>query len=69
MPGDSLGAALGGRAGSRAAGCTAPNSFTSDAPVLMADTSRKPIKNVVVDDTAFVPTPKPRRAGRGGSVR
>jgi hypothetical protein len=37
-----LGAGIGAKAASRV-GCTSPNSFTGDTPVLMADGTRKPI--------------------------
>jgi hypothetical protein len=52
-----LGAGLGAKVGSRV-GCPAPNSFTGDTPVLMADGTRKPIKDVQVGDTVIASDPE-----------
>ncbi|MEU0443789.1 RHS repeat-associated core domain-containing protein [Streptomyces sp. NPDC006186] len=63
MLGEGLGAALGGRASSRVAGCAAPNSFTGDTPVLMADGTSKPIKDVAVGETATATDPETGESG------
>ncbi|MET9099500.1 RHS repeat-associated core domain-containing protein [Streptomyces antibioticus] len=63
MLGEGLGAALGGRAGSRVAGCAAPNSFTGSTPVLMADGTRKPIKDVTIGDTVIASDPETGETG------
>ncbi|WP_416963453.1 RHS repeat-associated core domain-containing protein [Streptomyces sp. Agncl-13] len=57
MLGEGLGALAEGRAGSRIAQCATPNSFTGDTPVLMADGTRKPIKDVKVGDTVIATDP------------
>ncbi|HEY8980776.1 MAG TPA: IPT/TIG domain-containing protein [Streptomyces sp.] len=63
MLGAGVGAALGARTGSRLAGCAAPNSFTGDTPVLMADGTRKPIKDVAVGDTVMASDPSTGESG------
>ncbi|MFF3967868.1 RHS repeat-associated core domain-containing protein [Streptomyces griseorubiginosus] len=57
MLGAGLGSMLEGRLGSRAASCAFPNSFTGDTPVLMADGTRKPIKDVVIGDKVIATDP------------
>ncbi|NJP49210.1 hypothetical protein HCJ93_03745 [Streptomyces sp. SBST2-5] len=63
MLGEGMGAALAGRASTRVAGCPAPNSFTGDTPVLMADGTRKPIKDVAVGETVIATDPETGESG------
>ncbi|XUL94005.1 RHS repeat-associated core domain-containing protein [Streptomyces galilaeus] len=58
MLGEGLGALAEGRAGSRLGSCALPNSFTADTLVLMADGTRKPIKNVAIGDTVIATDPE-----------
>ncbi|WUW19284.1 polymorphic toxin-type HINT domain-containing protein [Streptomyces sp. NBC_01463] len=44
-------------------GCMSPNSFTGDTPVLMADGSRKPIKDIKIDDRVQAADPETGEAG------
>ncbi|GAA2248106.1 hypothetical protein GCM10010104_50790 [Streptomyces indiaensis] len=60
--GGMLGVGIGAKAGSRV-GCAAPNSFTGDTPVLMADGTRKPIKDVQVGDTVLAADPETGESG------
>ncbi|MGV9503901.1 RHS repeat-associated core domain-containing protein [Streptomyces sp. NPDC003642] len=60
--GGMLGAGIGAKVGSRV-GCTSPNSFTGDTPVLMADGTRKPIKDVQVGDTVLATDPETGESG------
>ncbi|MGI5372628.1 RHS repeat-associated core domain-containing protein [Streptomyces iakyrus] len=60
--GGMLGAGIGAKATSRV-GCTAPNSFTGDTPVLMADGTRKPIKDVQIGDTVLATDPETGESG------
>ncbi|MFE6522272.1 RHS repeat-associated core domain-containing protein [Streptomyces sp. NPDC057794] len=60
--GGMLGAGIGAKVGSRV-GCTSPNSFTSDTPVLMADGTRKPIKDVQVGDFVLATDPETGESG------
>ncbi|MEU9631562.1 RHS repeat-associated core domain-containing protein [Streptomyces luteogriseus] len=60
--GGMLGAGIGAKAGSRV-GCAAPNSFTGDTPVLMADGTRKPIKDVRVGDNVLATDPETGETG------
>ncbi|MFJ3505608.1 RHS repeat-associated core domain-containing protein [Streptomyces sp. NPDC090135] len=57
-----LGAGLGGLAKGKSAGfpatCARPNSFTADTPVLMADGSRKRIKDIGIGDTVIATDPE-----------
>ncbi|MER8029580.1 RHS repeat-associated core domain-containing protein [Streptomyces bauhiniae] len=57
MLGEGLGVLAEGRTVSRATTCARPNSFTGDTPVLMADGTRKPIKNVEIGDTVLASDP------------
>ncbi|MFI6567073.1 RHS repeat-associated core domain-containing protein [Streptomyces sp. NPDC050534] len=63
MLGEGFGALAEGRAGSRVAGCAAPNSFTGDTPVLMADGTRKPIRDVAIGDTVIASDPRTGETG------
>lgn len=58
MLGEGLGAMFEGRLGSKLGSCSLPNSFTGDTPVLMADGTRKPIKDVEVGDTILATDPE-----------
>jgi RHS repeat-associated protein len=58
MLGEGLGAMLESRLGSRLGSCALPNSFTGDTPVLMADGTRKPIKDVAIGDTVIATDPE-----------
>ncbi|WP_442804313.1 RHS repeat-associated core domain-containing protein [Streptomyces luteogriseus] len=60
--GGMLGAGIGAKVGSRV-GCSAPNSFTGDTPVLMADGTRKRIKDVQVGDTVLAADPETSESG------
>ncbi|MFF8940614.1 RHS repeat-associated core domain-containing protein [Streptomyces paradoxus] len=60
--GGMLGAGIGAKISSRV-GCTSPNSFTGDTPVLMADGTRKPIKDVQVGDTVLATDPETGESG------
>jgi RHS repeat-associated protein len=57
MLGEGLGALARGRLGSKLGSCAFPNSFTGDTPVLMADGTRKAIKDVDVGDTVLATDP------------
>ncbi|MFG2810327.1 polymorphic toxin-type HINT domain-containing protein [Streptomyces sp. DT199] len=57
-----LGAGIGVKGASRV-GCTAPNSFTGDTPVLTADGTRKPIKDVNVGDAVLATDPETGETG------
>ncbi|MGW1563053.1 Hint domain-containing protein [Streptomyces sp. NPDC002144] len=57
MLGEGLGALAEGRLGSKLGSCAFPNSFTGDTPVLMADGTRKAIKDVDVGDTVLATDP------------
>ncbi|MEV6486988.1 RHS repeat-associated core domain-containing protein [Streptomyces sp. NPDC051576] len=63
MLGEGLGALAEGGAGSRVAGCATPNSFTGDTPVLMADGTRKPIKDVAIGDIVLATDPDTGETG------
>ncbi|MGV9560233.1 RHS repeat-associated core domain-containing protein [Streptomyces sp. NPDC003522] len=63
MLGEGLGAYLGARAGTRIGSCALANSFTGDTPVLMADGTRKAIKDVRIGDTVIATDPA---TGEGG---
>lgn len=56
---------LGAGIGSKVAGarCLTPNSFTGDTPVVMADGSRKTIKDVKVGDEVLATDPKTGESG------
>jgi len=58
MLGEGLGAMFEGRLGSKLGSCALPNSFTGDTPVLMADGTRKPIKDVAIGDTVIATDPE-----------
>lgn len=58
MLGEGLGTMFEGRLGSRLGSCARPNSFTGDTPVLMADGTRKPIKDINVGDTVIATDPE-----------
>ncbi|MFI8515600.1 RHS repeat-associated core domain-containing protein [Streptomyces sp. NPDC085460] len=57
-----LGGGIAGKAGARV-GCTTPNSFTGDTPVLMADGTTKPIKNVTTGDVVLATSPETQETG------
>ncbi len=63
MLGEGLGALAEGRAGSRLGSCALPNSFSADTPVLMADGTRKAIKDVSIGDTVVATDPKTGETG------
>ncbi|MFG2794460.1 RHS repeat-associated core domain-containing protein, partial [Streptomyces sp. NPDC048419] len=63
MLGEGLGTALEGKLGSKLGSCALPNSFTGDTPVLMADGTRKPIKDVAVGDTVMATDPETGNTG------
>ncbi|MGQ4479328.1 RHS repeat-associated core domain-containing protein [Streptomyces sp. SAS_276] len=63
MLGEGFGALAEGRAGSRVAGCAAHNSFTGDTPVLMADGTRKRIKDVAIGDMVIATDPDTGESG------
>ncbi|WP_307679891.1 RHS repeat-associated core domain-containing protein [Streptomyces sp. V4I2] len=58
--GGMLGAGLGAKVGTRVPGC---NSFTGDTHVLMADGTRKPIKDVAIGDTVIATDPETGETG------
>ncbi|MEV0210650.1 RHS repeat-associated core domain-containing protein [Streptomyces sp. NPDC050788] len=58
MLGEGLGAMLEGRVGSKLGSCALPKSFTGDTTVLMADGTRKPIKDVAIGDTVIATDPE-----------
>ncbi|MGC5040049.1 RHS repeat-associated core domain-containing protein [Streptomyces sp. DT190] len=60
--GGMLGAGLAAKTGARV-GCAIPNSFTGDTPVLMADGTRKPIKEVHIGDTVIATDPETGESG------
>lgn len=63
MLGEGFGAMLKGRLGSKLGSCALPNSFTGDTPVLMADGTRKPIKDVAIGDTVIATDPETGDSG------
>ncbi|MGW2722394.1 RHS repeat-associated core domain-containing protein [Streptomyces sp. NPDC001492] len=63
MLGEGFGAMLEGRLGSKLGSCALPNSFTGDTPVLMADGTRKPIKDVAIGDTVIAADPETGDSG------
>ncbi|MEU7384191.1 MULTISPECIES: RHS repeat-associated core domain-containing protein [unclassified Streptomyces] len=63
MLGEGLGAMLQGRLGSKLGSCALPNSFTGDTTVLMADGTRKPIKDVEIGDTVIATDPETGETG------
>ncbi|WP_435212528.1 RHS repeat-associated core domain-containing protein [Streptomyces sp. bgisy034] len=54
---------LGAGIGSKLNRCAAPNSFTGDTPVLMADGTRRPIKDVEVGDEVVATDPQTGESG------
>ncbi|PWE08635.1 hypothetical protein DD630_18515 [Streptomyces sp. BSE7F] len=58
-----LGGMLGAGLGSKVGRCAVPNSFTGDTPVLMADGTRKPIKDVKIGDTVLATDPDTGETG------
>ncbi|MER7901149.1 RHS repeat-associated core domain-containing protein [Streptomyces sp. NPDC096046] len=58
-----LGGMLGAGIGAKLGRCMVPNSFTGDTPVLMADGTRKPIKDVQVGDTVLATDPETGESG------
>ncbi|MGW1894199.1 IPT/TIG domain-containing protein [Streptomyces sp. NPDC002004] len=63
MLGEGLGAFLDARAGTKLGRCALPNSFTADTPVLMADGTRKPIKDVEIGDEVTATDPSSGETG------
>ncbi|MFE7333196.1 RHS repeat-associated core domain-containing protein, partial [Streptomyces sp. NPDC057565] len=63
MAGEALGAFLAVRGSLRAGSCLAPNSFTADTPVLMADGTRKPIKDIKIGDKVQATDPQTGETG------
>ncbi|MFK4148214.1 RHS repeat-associated core domain-containing protein [Streptomyces sp. NPDC004065] len=58
MLGEGLGAFIDARAGTKLGRCALPNSFTAETPVLMADGTQKPIKDVRVGDAVMATDPE-----------
>ncbi|MFD8236229.1 polymorphic toxin type 43 domain-containing protein, partial [Streptomyces sp. NPDC059696] len=58
-----LGGMLGAGFGSKLGRCMVPNSFTGDSPVLMADGTRKPIKDIHIGDTVIATDPETGESG------
>jgi RHS repeat-associated protein len=61
--GGMLGAGLATKAGTRIPSCSVANSFTGDTPVLMADGTRKPIKDIKIGDTVIATDPETGKTG------
>ncbi|WLQ45627.1 RHS repeat-associated core domain-containing protein (plasmid) [Streptomyces laculatispora] len=63
MAGEALGTFLAVRNSLRGGSCLAHNSFTADTPVLMADGTSKPIKDIKVGDKVQAADPETGEAG------
>nr|WTB30652.1 polymorphic toxin-type HINT domain-containing protein [Streptomyces sp. NBC_00830] len=63
MAGEALGAFMAARGSMRAGSCLSPNSFTADTPVLMADGTRKPIKDIKIGDKVLSTDPDTGETG------
>ncbi|MEU8702411.1 polymorphic toxin-type HINT domain-containing protein [Streptomyces sp. NPDC048680] len=63
MAGEALGTFLAVRNSLRGGSCLAHNSFTADTPVLMADGTSKPIKDIKIGDKVLAADPETGEAG------
>ncbi|MFD6424368.1 polymorphic toxin-type HINT domain-containing protein [Streptomyces sp. NPDC060198] len=64
MAGEAFGAFMAARSSLRGAGsCLAPNSFTADTPVLMADGTTKPVQDIRIGDEAWSTDPETDESG------
>ncbi|MFB7215581.1 polymorphic toxin-type HINT domain-containing protein [Streptomyces sp. NPDC056255] len=63
MAGEALGAFMAARSSLRAGSCLAHNSFTAGTPVLMADGSSKPIKDIKIGDKILATDPQTGETG------
>ncbi|WP_405895230.1 polymorphic toxin-type HINT domain-containing protein (plasmid) [Streptomyces sp. NBC_01527] len=63
MAGEALGAFMAARSSMRAGSCLSPNSFTADTPVLMADGTQKPIKDIKIGDKVLATDPETGETG------
>ncbi|MFE9776386.1 RHS repeat-associated core domain-containing protein [Streptomyces sp. NPDC005931] len=61
--GGMLGAGLAAKVGTRMPACRVPNSFTGETPVLMADGTRRPIKDIKIGDTVLATDPETGETG------
>ncbi|MFD9601968.1 RHS repeat-associated core domain-containing protein [Streptomyces sp. NPDC059970] len=63
MAGEALGAFMAARSSLRAGSCLTHNSFTADTPVVMADGTSKPIKDVKIGDKVLSADPETGETG------
>ncbi|MFG3044351.1 RHS repeat-associated core domain-containing protein [Streptomyces sp. NPDC048241] len=63
MFGEGLGTVFHGRLGSKLGSCAMRNSFTGDTTVLLADGTRKPIKDVEIGDLVVATDPETGKTG------
>ncbi|MFJ4463608.1 polymorphic toxin-type HINT domain-containing protein, partial [Streptomyces sp. NPDC088928] len=63
MAGEALSAFMAARGTMRAGSCLARNSFTADTPVLMADGTRKPIRDIKTGDKVLATDPQTGETG------
>ncbi|WP_405851451.1 polymorphic toxin-type HINT domain-containing protein [Streptomyces sp. NBC_01369] len=63
MAGEALSAFMAARGTMRAGSCLTRNSFTADTPVLMADGTRKPIKDIKTGDKVLATDPQTGETG------